>query len=404
MVLLKLQEIEPKNLVGSKVGSISEKREAMRNDFTLFKRVIGKTTVYYYYAYDADGRRRKYSTGKTTKTAAAAYCLSLAKTGNLIPAEKDSTLFRNLAADIWNVEKSPYLRAAALRGRTLARQTIYNREQITQRRILPYFGDMKIRNITRREIEKWMLGLSEQGFMPGSVNQAKITLNLIMEYAVDLGLIASNPCKVVKPFADHPKERGILTLEETREIFLPENISRLWNNNRISYAANLLAAVTGMRLNEVRALRREDIKEGYLVISHSIYKNGLKDTKNHKTREIPIPQAAQDMLLSICPICGGFVFSCDGKTPLPLYQFVIGGLYKALAAMGISEEERQRRNICFHSWRHFFNTTLRASGISDSKTQAITGHSSIEMTDRYTHFSHTELKEINQVQAGILGA
>lgn len=376
----------------------------MRNDFTLFKRVIGKATVYYYYAYDADGRRRKYSTGKTTKTAATAYCLSLAKTGKLIPADKDSTLFGNFAADIWNVEKSAYLKAAALRGRPLAGHTVYNRNNTTRRLLLPYFGDMKLRNITRKEIENWMLDLSEKGYLPGSINQAKIVLNLILEYAVELGLIAANPCKVVKPFADRPREKGILTLAETREIFSPENISRLWNNNRISYTANLLAAVTGMRLNEVRALRREDIKEGYLVISHSIYKNGLKDTKNHKTREIPIPQAAQDMLLSICPICGGFVFSYDGKTPLPVYQVGIGGLYKALAAMGISEEERCRRNICFHSWRHFFNTTLRASGISDSKTQAITGHSSIEMTDRYTHFSHTELKEINQVQAGILGA
>ena len=393
-----------KTLVGSKVGSISKKREAMRNDFTLFKRAIGKTTVFYYYAYDADGRRRKYSTGKTTKTAAAAYCISLAKAGKLIPADKDNTLFRTFTADIWDVDKSAYIKAAALRGRTLAWQTLYNREKTTRRLILPYFGDMKLRNITRKDIEKWMIGLSEQGFRPGSVNQAKIVLNLILEYAVELGMIASNPCKIVKPFADRPRERGILTLEETREIFSPGNIGRLWNGSRISYTANLLAAVTGMRLNEVRALRREDIQDGYLVVSHSFCRNGLKDTKNHKTREIPIPQVAQDMLLTICPICGGFVFSYDGKTPLPKYQLGEGGLYKALAAMGISEEERRRRNICFHSWRHFFNTTLRASGISDSKTQAITGHSSVEMTDRYTHFSHTELKEINQVQAGILGA
>ena len=81
---------------------------------------------------------------------------------------------------------------------------------------------------------------------------------------------------------------------------------------------------------------------------------------------------------------------------------MIDSLYRALERMGISKQERKERNICFHSWRHFFNTSMRAGNISDAKTQAITGHSTLEMTERYTHFTHEDLKEVNRIQIAII--
>ena len=73
-----------------------------------------------------------------------------------------------------------------------------------------------------------------------------------------------------------------------------------------------------------------------------------------------------------------------------------------MTGIGITEEERTRRYLCFHGWRHFFNTTMRTNNISDGKLQKMTGHKSLEMTDRYTHFKADDFQDVKKIQAKIL--
>ncbi len=70
--------------------------------------------------------------------------------------------------------------------------------------------------------------------------------------------------------------------------------------------------------------------------------------------------------------------------------------------MGINEDERKVRNITFHSWRHFFNSTMRSHNIADSKVQKITGHKTDAMTEHYTHFNIDDFKEVRNLQENIL--
>jgi integrase len=69
-----------------------------------------------------------------------------------------------------------------------------------------------------------------------------------------------------------------------------------------------------------------------------------------------------------------------------------------LREIGFSEEERKTRNITFHSWRHFFNTTLRASNVPDSKLQELTGHKTDSMTAHYTQFDIGDFKDVRRLQ------
>jgi len=77
-------------------------------------------------------------------------------------------------------------------------------------------------------------------------------------------------------------------------------------------------------------------------------------------------------------------------------------LYHALDKIKINTAERKKRNITFHSWRHFFNTLLRSKGIPDSITQKLTGHKTLEMTDRYTKFSLEDYKDVHDIQEILL--
>ena len=83
----------------------------MRNDYTLFNRVVpsGKTVVYYY-AYNDDGiRLGPWTTGLANKTAARNYCNGLIRKGVLVPGIKGMTTFEAYATEFWDWDKSEYL-------------------------------------------------------------------------------------------------------------------------------------------------------------------------------------------------------------------------------------------------------------------------------------------------------
>jgi len=98
----------------------------------------------------------------------------------------------------------------------------------------------------------------------------------------------------------------------------------------------------------------------------------------------------------------GYVFSADGgKTPIKT-GLLNSGFNRALKKIGISYEEKLKRNLSFHSWRHFLNTLLLTSNVGLSKVQKVTGHKSLKMTDHYTHFDTTQFTEVMDVQNNLL--
>jgi hypothetical protein len=70
--------------------------------------------------------------------------------------------------------------------------------------------------------------------------------------------------------------------------------------------------------------------------------------------------------------------------------------------IGISYEEKLKRNLSFHSWRHFLNTLVLTSNVGLNKVQKVTGHKSLKMTDHYTHFDTTQFTEVVEVQNNLL--
>ena len=126
-------------------------------------------------------------------------------------------------------------------------------------------------------------------------------------------------------------------------------------------------------------------------------------TKTKHNRNIPISPLIRHELEDLLKANGnGFVFSDDGGNRPITADRIRRGLDHAFRCIGISREERMRRNLTFHAWRHFFNTLLRMSNVADSKVQKITGHRSMSMTDHYTHFDTRKFAEVRDVQTELL--
>jgi integrase len=144
--------------------------------------------------------------------------------------------------------------------------------------------------------------------------------------------------------------------------------------------------------------------DDYLYITGQYNRFGYSaHAKTKHNRNIPVTPLTKQELEELLEANGdGFVFSEDGgKTPVPIYR-INRDFDKALERTGISHEEKLKRNLSFHAWRHFFNTLLRTFGVADSKVQSVTGHLSKKMTEHYTHFDTRKFTEVRDAQAELL--
>jgi integrase len=267
--------------------------------------------------------------------------------------------------------------------------------------MLPYFGAYKLDKITPTLVEEWLVKLQEQGYSNVSINHFLTTFKVIINEAFRRGDIENNITQSIKPLSEHSKEKGILTVEEATKILNEASWEKVWSKQRMHYIYNLTAAQTGMRCGEIQALHKENVFPDHILVKHAWdRKFGLKGTKTGKERTIPISSDLYQKLMDIADIqtAGPYIFSASsGKQPVE-HKSVYKWFQKAFLNIGITEEERRKRNITFHSWRHYVNSKLRAQGIPDSIIQSITGHSDLKMTEHYTHFT---LEDLNKVPAAL---
>jgi integrase len=268
---------------------------------------------------------------------------------------------------------------------------------------VPYLGDLSLDKITEVEIENWMTGFADRKFSNGTANNAFKILSVMLGFAFKQKVIKSNPCLLVQKLKHEGRKIEILTPAEVKALF-PARWSDVWDNYTC-YVINKLAACTGMRIGEIMGLRSEFVHEGYLEVCRQYSQTaGYSDVKTHKPRNIPISKIVEDDLRELIKINGeGFVFVLKQNAQKPLCRTtVIESFFKALEAIGIKEKERKRRNLTFHSWRHFFNTTLLMANVTDTKVMAITGHVTEKMKEHYTHFDTTAFSEVTAVQESLM--
>ena len=370
--------------------------------FSVFGRMLpsGKR-VYYYQCYDEKGKRQwAKSTGITKKTEAVAYCMRLFRDGLLIPEQKMPT-FAEFSSGWWSIDTCRYLKWRQLHE-PLTRGTIDIHQSNFTNHINGYFTKYHLNEITPDVVECWLLSLSEKGLKANTINLVYRTFKMMMGEAVRTKLLKNNPCHEVKDLKGVETTREILTVEEVRKLF-PHDWSTVWESYVI-YKAHLLAACTGLRVGELRGLQGEFVFDDYIYITGQFTRHGyVANTKTKHNRNIPITLLMRQELEGLLRANGGgFVFSEDGgRTPVTVER-IHRQFDRALERIGISHEEKLKRNLSFHAWRHFFNTLLRMSNVADSKVQSVTGHRSMRMTEHYTHFDTRQFTEIRDVQSELL--
>jgi integrase len=375
----------------------------MHNDFTLFRRVVPSgEKVAYYYAYDENGvRRGPWTTGQTSMTLARNHCNKLLRAGTLLPRGTGAQTFAEYAEGWWEWETCAYLKKRR-RRHNITRAYADNNKKMLRNRLLPYFGNMPVNKITPEEIENWLDAMAEEGYQNTYTNTILGTLKTMMIEAVERKIIPKAPTDKMEKLVNDRKEIKIITPEEFKKLFV-KDWKRVWDNDRISYTANKLAALTGMRSSEVLGVKGEYVFADHIYLCKQYDEYGYRDTKTKDKHNIPLPGDMIKDLGELKAMNGdGFVFSLDGgATPIcrkTMYQ----DFHRALRNIGMSDGEISGRHLHLHAWRHFLNTELLKGGLTVPQTQAVTRHKSERMTEWYLHFNPDEFAQARKVQENLL--
>jgi integrase len=248
----------------------------------------------------------------------------------------------------------------------------------------PYtpFGRMGIEKLGAGLVRDWMLWLAERGVSGSRINRAVQAIRVPLRYAIERDEAKVDPFTKVKPAYEIKREKGVLTKNETVSLL---NAPVTDKKHRL---AVLLGVLCGMRLGEVRGLHWGDFdrKGGIIHIRHNWQDmEGIKKPKCGSDRDVPLPALVYETA-KVCrgKLEGPLVFGRKDGKPLCNGYFRLA-LIADLAAIGIPEEERKARNITFHSLRHTFVSLARMAGVGDFQAQALAGHKSAAMMERYSH-------------------
>jgi integrase len=307
-----------------------------------------------------------------------------------------------------------------------------------ERHIKPLLGRKRLSNVKRADVERFLSDVADgktavtektkvrgKAVVTGGKGAATRTLGLlgaVLGFAVDRGLLASNPVRGVRRFADRKMDRFLSPAEVSR---LGVALESLESEGAHPYGLAIvrLLALTGARKSEIAGLRwsEVDLDRGALRLADS--KTGEKT--------ISLSPGAVSILATIERHADiPFVFPATkaertkarGKqapTIEPEKAVVGRGKGATARTLGLSarghyqgvakvwEEARKRAELTdvrLHDLRHTFASFGAAGGFGLPVIGALLGHRHSATTARYAHLSDDPLRRANDWIGGEIGA
>ena len=260
-------------------------------------------------------------------------------------------------------------------------------EAFLRHQILPSFGTVYLENIDSNKVEYWMNSL-RVSLSTKSCNSALGLLKKMLNDATRWGFVAGNPIVKVQRFKQ--AEQDFLFWNKEEAISFLSKVKD--TEHSCVYTTALL---TGMRRGELAGLKWDcvDLNRRQITVkrSYCFKANALRsETKSKRIRRIPINKVLLDLL-------GNLKASAKSDMVFPDVDFnhIARTIKRDAINAGI-------KPIRFHDLRHSFASIFMMAGGSIYELQKILGHSSIRMTERYSHLAPDHLQgatDILNVQA-----
>jgi len=243
----------------------------------------------------------------------------------------------------------------------------WKRDVHSIKNLFKFFGEFKIDQITSWHVEQYKSKRAKDNTYRGTViskatvNRELICLKKMFSKAIDWELIKENPTKGVKLYKEELKPFRVVTPVEFEAVY----------NHASDYLKPILLTAynTGMRYSEVLNLKWCDINfdEGFITVT---------ETKSGKYRTIPMNETLRQTLVDIYQQTKSeYVFVRENGEPV---KDIRKSFDNAKKKSGVHK-------FVFHDLRHSFASRLVMKGVDLITVQQLLGHSSIVMTERYSH-------------------
>ena len=313
------------------------------------------------------------------------------------PAEQGMQDFIKFLKEFWDYDKSLYLKDRRAHGKDITLRTCADNQATIKRDWEPYFTGKKLVEITRRDLKLFGIALKEK-VAGKTVNNRLMVGKQALRWAYLEKMIPEDITEGLGGFVGGGKKRDILTMEETAELFN----EKYWND-KMAFIAALIAATSGLRSGEIRALKAEDIgdklytvktksgeiKDVYLLhIQHGWnYKDGLKSPKNGEADTVHLLPEIRERLFDLLktnphkiPNEEKFIFWGIKKNRPCGPQRLLDGLRQAIKEAKI---DIAGRKIDLHSFRHLSGTALVNATGDIRQVQRALRHKSVKATQIY---------------------
>ncbi|WP_299939460.1 site-specific integrase [uncultured Nitratireductor sp.] len=349
----------------------------------------------YFVDYRVDGRRRRMTIGKHgVLTADQARKLAIETMGGVVLKKADPLLERRTRRNSLTVAQlcDQYM-SAAEKGQILGRRTNRPKKASTieidrgriARHIKPLLGNKLVIDLARADVTKFMRDVAagktarkdrsgKNGArveVKGGIGTAARTtgfLGGILTYAVDEGIIPSNPAQGIKLPADGVRTRRLVADEyralgnaltgDTAEYDTPQAVT-----------GALLLVLTGCRLGEIVKLRWSEVDEEGQCFR-------LEDSKSGPSVR-PVGKEAFNVLRKAVRVPGN---------PYVLPALRKNGHYNGLSGAWTRFMERaDLEGVTPHTMRHSYASVAGDIGFAESTIAALLGHTTGTVTSRYIH-------------------
>lgn len=256
-----------------------------------------------------------------------------------------------------------------------------------QSRVLPTFGDRRLRAITPPMVRKWQNDLLGRGLSPGTVRQSRQVLSMILSQAVNDGLLIHNPCDKVKPPTVRPRRQLFLTAEQ---------LSSLADECGDYGPFVWLLGWSGLRLGEAVALRvgRVDPAKRRVRVEEAATEVNSKlvfgTPKSHEARTVIVPryviERVEPLLTDRDP--EDLVFTAPRGGPLRVNNFRRRVFHPATKRIGVPD-------LLPHDLRDTAASLAISAGASIKAVQRMLGHASAQVTlDIYGGLFEEDLEKL----------
>ena len=351
-------------------------------------RITSNGVVSFVLEYRINGRHRRYTVGRLSDlTVLAARERAIQLRGKIIDgidplqqrldAQSEPTM-DDLAKDYLERYAKPHKRATSLR----------NDRQMLENTILPKIGSIRVRAVSRRDIESLHHGLKTT---PYRANRVLALLSKMFSLAMEWGWRSDNAVKGVPRYHEDKRETW-LTGEQVEDLLAALDG---YPDQSAADAIRLLI-VTGAREGEVLGATWDqfDLKRG-------IWTKPSHHTKQKKIEHTPLSDAALQLLHRMHA----------SRTSLPLFPGQKGarvtirrpwGQVCKAARLARSEQVPGKRKkfltvwkptVRIHDLRHTFASHLVSSGESLHIVGKLLGHTQPQTTARYAHLADTAVRD-----------